>query len=219
MKNNGPLQTEFLGRTRHAAAFPLLASTHGSGVYSMTAISPYSTACHAFQKKVLLFSRLKTHSMFGPLQHDQIEEVLQTQVVGRIGCSADGETYVVPISYAYDGNFIYCHSYEGKKMAIMRKNPKVCFQVDNMRDMANWKSVIVQGNFEELLNQDEKAEAMHALLHRYLPLVSSVTTHLGKNWPFEPDDISEINGVVFRIAVIEKTGRFETSSQSPDLPG
>ena len=157
--------------------------------------------------------------MLGPLQLTQIEEVLQTQAVGRIGCSADGETYVVPISYAYDGNFIYCHSYEGKKLAIMRKNPKVCFQVDNMHDMANWKSVIVQGHFEEMLTQEEKSIAMHALLHRYLPLVSSVTTHLGKNWPFEPYDISEINGVVFRIAIIKKTGRFEASSQSPFLAG
>lgn len=157
--------------------------------------------------------------MLGTLEPAQIEEVLQTEIVGRIGCSTDGETYVVPISYAYDGRFIYCHTFEGKKTAMMRKNPKVCFQVDNMRDMANWKSVIAQGSFEELKTHDERAQAMHALLHRYLPLVSSVTTHLGKHWPFAPDDISEIKGVVFCIAVNEKTGRFETSGQSPYLPG
>lgn len=157
--------------------------------------------------------------MLGTLQPNEVEEVLQTEIIGRIGCNADGETYVVPISYAYDGSFIYCHTFEGKKTAIMRKNPKVCFQVDNMRNMANWKSVIVQGSFEELKTYEEKAKAMHALLQRYLPLVSSVTTHLGKHWPFGPDDISEIKGVVFRIAVKEKTGRFETSGLSPYLPG
>jgi uncharacterized protein len=157
--------------------------------------------------------------MLGTLQPAQIEEVLQTEIIGRIGCSAGGETYVVPISYAYDGSFIYCHTYEGKKTAMMRKNPNVCFQVDNMQDMANWKSVIAHGNFEELKTHEEKAQAMYALLNRYLPLVSSVTTHLGKNWPFGPDDISEIKGVVFRIAITGKTGRFENDSQSPYLPG
>lgn len=157
--------------------------------------------------------------MFGKLTTPQLDNLLQTQVIGHLGCSADGETYVVPISYAYDGRFLYCHTFEGKKTAMLRKNPKVCFQVDAMQDMANWQSVVVQGDFEELKTHDEKADAMHALLHRYLPLVSSVTTHLGKNWPFAPDDINEIKGVVFRIAVREKTGRFETSSESPYLVG
>lgn len=157
--------------------------------------------------------------MLGILEPSQVEKVLQSEIVGHIGCSAEGETYVVPISYAYDGHFIYCHTYEGKKTAIMRKNPRVCFQVDNMRDMCNWKSVIARGNFEELTTHEERVKAMHALLHRYLPLVSSVTTHLGKHWPFSLEDINEIKGVIFRIAVYEKTGRFEVSGQSPNLPG
>ena len=83
--------------------------------------------------------------MLGILSPSKIEEVLKTQLVGRIGGSWNGETYIIPISYAYDGNYIYCHTTEGKKTAIMRKNARVCFQVDEMKDMANWKSVIVQG--------------------------------------------------------------------------
>jgi nitroimidazol reductase NimA-like FMN-containing flavoprotein (pyridoxamine 5'-phosphate oxidase superfamily) len=72
--------------------------------------------------------------MLGNLQAHQIEDVLKNQLVGRIGCSLNGETYIVPISYAYDGDYIYCHTSEGKKTAIMRNNPKVCFQVDEMKD-------------------------------------------------------------------------------------
>jgi hypothetical protein len=41
--------------------------------------------------------------MIGELQPQQIEEVLNSQVVGRIGCHAEEETNIVPISYAYDG--------------------------------------------------------------------------------------------------------------------
>jgi nitroimidazol reductase NimA-like FMN-containing flavoprotein (pyridoxamine 5'-phosphate oxidase superfamily) len=37
--------------------------------------------------------------MFGKLNHDQIEEVLKNQFIGRIGCHADGITYVIPVSY------------------------------------------------------------------------------------------------------------------------
>jgi uncharacterized protein len=157
--------------------------------------------------------------MLGTLNHLQTEDLLKSQLVGRIGCHAGGETYVVPISYAYDGKYIYCHTQEGKKTAMMRKNPQVCFQVDEMKDMANWKSVIVQGSFEELKNKADISHAMRTLLHRYLPVVSSATTHLGKLWPFQPDDISEIDGVVFRIEVKEKTGRFESGAESPAMAG
>lgn len=157
--------------------------------------------------------------MLGNLPSLQIEEVLKSQLVGRIGCSLNGETYIVPISYAYDGTYIYCHTSEGKKTAIMRQNPRVCFQVDEMRDMANWKSIVVQGLFEELKSKDERRMGMQTLLNRYLPVISSVTTHIGEHWPFHPDDVTEMNGVVFRIVVKEKTGRFESTVQSPNIPG
>ncbi|MGZ3859312.1 MAG: pyridoxamine 5'-phosphate oxidase family protein [Flavisolibacter sp.] len=157
--------------------------------------------------------------MLGTLQPTEIEELLRSGMVGRIGCHADGETYVVPISYAYDGQYIYCHTQEGKKAHMMRKNPKVCFQVEVMKDMANWKSVIVQGRFEELTGKADRDIAMQALVNRYLPVISSVTTHLGKDWPFHSGNLSEIRGLVFRIAADEKTGRFESGTQSPDIPG
>lgn len=156
--------------------------------------------------------------MLGTLSPEQIEDVLKNTVIGRIGCYADGETYIVPISFVYDGTAIICHAYEGKKMAMMRKNPRVCFQVDEMSDMANWRSVMLQGRFEELTDKEGRNKGMQALLNRYLPVVSSVTTHLGKHWPFNPEDTSEIDGVVFRIVVQEKSGRFESTSYSPTLP-
>ncbi|MDB5253585.1 MAG: pyridoxamine 5-phosphate oxidase family protein [Flaviaesturariibacter sp.] len=158
--------------------------------------------------------------MFGELTSHQIDAFLKNQLVGRIGCSsAAHETYVVPISYAYDGNAIICHTHEGKKAELMRQNPNVCFEVDDLTDMGNWKSVIVQGRFEELVDRQERHRAMTVLLNRYLPMISSVTVHLGKYWPFPPDDTGEIEGVVFRIAVREKSGRFESNHQSPAFPG
>jgi uncharacterized protein len=157
--------------------------------------------------------------MLGILQSNEIESVLKSQIVGRLGCSADGETYIVPVSYAYDGMYIYWHSEEGKKTQMIRKNPKVCFEVDELKNMASWKSVVIQGESEELKDQQERNYAMQALLDRYLPILSSVTTHLGAPWPFHTDDLSQIDGVIFRIKVKEKTGRFESDVQSPPLPG
>lgn len=157
--------------------------------------------------------------MLGTLSSEIIEEVLKSSLVGRIGCHADAETYVVPISYAYDGTYIYCHTHDGKKTAMMRKNPGICFQTDEMKDMANWKSVIIQGKFEEVTEAADRSAAMQTLLNRYLPIISSVTTHLGEHWPFQSDNVTDITGIIFRIVIKEKSGRYESSKESPHIVG
>lgn len=153
--------------------------------------------------------------MIGQLNQEQIEALLNDQLIGRIGCHADGVTYVVPISYAYDGQCIYAHAREGMKLKMMRKNPAVCFEVDDTRDMDNWQSVIAWGDFEELDEPAARTEALQILNNRILPLRSSVTTHLGSAWPFSADELNEVDGIVFRIRLKEKTGRFETSGETP----
>ena len=149
--------------------------------------------------------------MIGILNLQQIEEVLKKQVVGRLGCNYGGTVYVVPISYAYDGEYIYVHTREGMKMDIMRKNPDVCFQTDVMQNMGNWQSVIAWGKFEELEDGIDRNHALQMLNDRILPLITSETVHLSPLWPFQPDQ-SSIEGIVFRIHVSKKTGRFENYS-------
>ena len=157
--------------------------------------------------------------MLGKLSELQIERFLQSQIVGRIGCHANGETYVVPISYAYDGTYIYAHTYEGKKLDMMREEPRICFEVDTLRDLSEWKSVIGWGEFEELKDPDERKHALQILMDRNLPILSSVTMHLSADWPFHSDDTDYTDGVVFRIKLVDKTGRFETNVASPAFAG
>jgi uncharacterized protein len=156
----------------------------------------------------------KFESMIGKLTESQIEELLHAQLIGRIGCHNNGTTYIVPVSYAYDGTYVYVHSQEGMKTEFMRTNPSVCFQVDNLQDLANWQSVIAWGTYEELPDGPARSHAIDTLLKRRLPIVSSVTTHLGATWPFSSEGETKVEGIVFRIALKEKTGRFESTSYS-----
>lgn len=99
-----------------------------------------------------------------PLDCPEIEAFLNRQVVGRIGCHVDGRTYVVQVIYAWDGGCIHVLSIEGRKIEMMRANPNVCFEVDEYRSGGGWRSVIVEGVFEEL--DGEAAGAAVALLVR-----------------------------------------------------
>src|SRR4030095_581230 len=127
---------------------------------------------------------LKSFNMFGNISLEEIEDVLHSQLLGRIGCHADNITYIVPISYAYDGKYIYAHTQEGMKVDIMRKNPQVCFEVENMSNMGNWKSVICWGEFEEVTQEADRQKALEKLQERILPSFPSATTKLSPSWPF-----------------------------------
>lgn len=147
--------------------------------------------------------------MFGVLDEAGIEKVITENFIGRLGFQSGGKTFILPISYAYDGKGIYAHSREGLKISIMRENPDVCFQIDTMKDMADWKSVLLWGMFEELTNEKDRNIAIQNLMNRKLPLIASETVKLSPEWPFHTGDTSTIGGIFFKINITEKTGRYE----------
>jgi len=61
----------------------------------------------------------------------QIEEILSKAKFLRLALS-DAETpYVVPMAFGYEKNAIYLHSSQkGKKIEILKKNSRVCFEAD-----------------------------------------------------------------------------------------
>ena len=54
----------------------------------------------------------------------------------------------------------------GMKIEIMRKNPNVCFEVDEMKSFTNWKSVIAWGEYQELSDQRDRFTAISLFADR-----------------------------------------------------
>ncbi len=147
--------------------------------------------------------------MLGALSSHEVEHLLASAWVARLGLHADGLTYVVPISYAYDGHAVYAHSNEGLKLRLLHANPSVCVEVDEVDGLFNWKSVIAWGRFEEL-HGDAAREAMHLIMRRFAAPVAeqgSVPTH----WRPSPEEADESTpcAVAYKIVLERKTGRFE----------
>jgi len=151
--------------------------------------------------------------MLGTLTEQQINNVLHSQVIGRIGCSTREKMYVVPVTYAFHEGYIYAHSKDGQKIATMRKNPDVCFQVDAMENMTNWRSVIVWGKYEELKTEAEQKAGMKVLTDRLIPFLTSETVRPSAGWSHPPEIVEKgYRAVAYRIKILEKTGRFEKSA-------
>jgi len=156
--------------------------------------------------------------MFGIMNQEEIEELLKQQLIGRIGCHSDSVTYIVPISYAYDGHSVFAHTLEGMKISMMRKNTHVCFEVDVQQNAENWKSVICWGTFKELVDPEERKDALVKLHTRSFSKSNSATARLSSTWPFVPRNVNDIEGIVFRIQLHKKTGKFESNSYAPFIP-
>jgi uncharacterized protein len=171
--------------------------------------------------------------MWGDLDKSQIDDFLKSQLIGRLGCSDGNKVYVVPITYAYNNGYIYGHTKDGLKIQMMRNNPNVCFEIDWMKDMSNWKSVIVYGTFEELKGEDANngleilmKSIMHNLDRKSSPTGVSGNDNLGiQNFAFQHsflspflhsknNEIFEI--VVYRIKVNESTGKFGDDESTAD---
>ena len=147
--------------------------------------------------------------MLGDLNPDQIETLLTNEAIGRIGCSNNGITYVVPITYVYDDGYVYAHSKEGMKIQMMRLNPMVCFEIDKMDDHANWQSVVAWGRYEELKGNDQKM-GLQKLISKF-----SLTTSSETSMPSHEDgdahqnNAGQYKAIIYRIKLLEKTGKYE----------
>ena len=94
---------------------------------------------------------------------------------------ADGMPYSVPLSLARtDENTFYFHcAIEGKKLDILRTNPRVCLNaVSKCKPTVGpkdgsftleFKSAIAFGKAEMVTDDEEKREALRAICQRFLP--------------------------------------------------
>jgi nitroimidazol reductase NimA-like FMN-containing flavoprotein (pyridoxamine 5'-phosphate oxidase superfamily) len=147
--------------------------------------------------------------MLGELNETQINNLLLSQAIGRIGCVNGKLPYIVPVTYVFDGKDIYGQTHEGTKLDIMRRNPNICFQVDTILNMANWQSVVVFGTFRELKGK-AATKARDYLYNRVLPLMTSSTIHSHEHQVLSKvDDSSRIKPLMYQIKIKTKTGRFE----------
>ena len=130
-------------------------------------------------------------------------KLLEEIKIGRMGCCLNDAPYVIPIHYFFDGKHIYVHSLPGRKIEMLRANPNVCLQVDEIKDEYNWRSVIVFGRYEELTAVAEHDTAL-AMLFRHMPHLTPVEAGMSRQ---------SVQSIVFRIKPDQITGVCEQWSE------
>ncbi len=149
--------------------------------------------------------------MLGILNESEIAEVLQNNLLGRIGCNDGTLTYVVPVSFVFMVDHILCHSHEGMKIQMMRSSPEVCFEVDEIKNYSNWKCVIAWGRYEELTDNKEITEARQYFSEEMLDLKVSETALPPESQPerWHNQAPGHKTSIYYRIRFSSVSGRFE----------
>lgn len=151
--------------------------------------------------------------MVGALSPLEIDEFLDNQLFARLGCHFEGKTYVVPISFARHEDKLFGQTSLGLKIEMMRGNPEVCVELDEVHDLTNWRSVIVTGRYEELSGLDA-ARAAGLMIDKYGPIFEELSSaaRRGRNVTPPPLGAERIPQVAYCIHILEKSGRYETTT-------
>jgi nitroimidazol reductase NimA-like FMN-containing flavoprotein (pyridoxamine 5'-phosphate oxidase superfamily) len=135
------------------------------------------------------------------LSDSEIAELLRRTGYGHLACARGGEPYVVPVHFAYDDGDIYVYTTEGKKFEIIKENPRVCLQAEQVKDNQHWLSVIVDGEAVQIVDEQERERAMKLITAVNPTLTPAVSVHWMDNW------VRENIEVIYRIHPLRVSGR------------
>lgn len=88
------------------------------------------------------------------MRTEEMVRFLETQSTGVLGLSTSGDPYLLPLSFAFDGEsslfFTYLRGTESQKETLTEQASTGRFLVYAAETMFNWRSVLLSGRFEKV---------------------------------------------------------------------
>jgi nitroimidazol reductase NimA-like FMN-containing flavoprotein (pyridoxamine 5'-phosphate oxidase superfamily) len=136
-----------------------------------------------------------------------LEEILRGAIICRMAMMDGDLPYIIPFNYGYKEGCLYIHSApDGKKIDLLRKNKRVCFEVEDTIEITKgelacdwstrYRSVVGYGNVEILSDEDSKQHGLEVIMaqHGAPELVE-----------FNPKNINRM--VILKLTITSMTGK------------
>lgn len=134
--------------------------------------------------------------------------LLERNRVGRIAFADGPRVDVQPVHYVVHDGWIYGRTSEGAKLYALKQNWLVAFEVDEIDDLFEWRSVVVHGGFYRL-----DPEGTAADVARWETALAELRTVLPET--FTDADPVPYRSVLFGIAMQEVSGRAASARRHP----
>lgn len=121
--------------------------------------------------------------------------------VGRLAYTLHDKVDIVPLNYAYENGWLYGRTSPSEKLITLHQHRWVAFEVDEVEDWFEWRSVVVRGSLYQLTEDIAEPQVRdHAVevLRRCMPAT------------FADDDPVGFRTVLFGIHIDSMTGRGST---------
>lgn len=129
------------------------------------------------------------------------KRILARNHVGRLAYAFHDTVDIIPLHYAYEEGWLYGRTSPGQKLATLHHHRWVAFEVDEIDDWFEWRSVVVRGAFYQLtedLADPEVREHAVEVLRQVIPAA------------FTDADPVPSRTVLFRIHIDSMSGRRAT---------
>ena len=138
----------------------------------------------------------------------EIRELLHKVGYGHLGFIYEGKPSVIPMHYYLEGTDIYLFTTEGMKTYGMDVNPEICLQVEEIHGSLHWRSVIVKGRAERLIDRAE-IERVTKLIKEQNP---TLTPAINRTWVDAWGRADVV--VIYRISHYQMSGRMTNGVNS-----
>jgi nitroimidazol reductase NimA-like FMN-containing flavoprotein (pyridoxamine 5'-phosphate oxidase superfamily) len=136
----------------------------------------------------------------------EMEEFIKQTKICRLALVDKDKPYIIPMSFGFDWPHLYFHSaLEGRKIDIIKLNPNVCFEFDELikinkeKEACDWgmdfKSVIGEGKAVLVEDFKEKTHALDVIMAQYS----------SRGFTF-PRETMEKTGVI-KVTITQMTGK------------
>ncbi|HEY88314.1 MAG TPA: pyridoxamine 5'-phosphate oxidase family protein [Thermoflexia bacterium] len=148
------------------------------------------------------------------MDQTQIDEIIESCAVCRLGLAKDNVPYIVPLSFGYDGENIYFHTaLAGQKIEYLVANARVCLEFErNVRIIphpsspCSWsvafQSVICFGEAAEITDPEEMVAALNSIMRHYS----------GREWKIAPSKLSALR--TWRVRITAWHGKQSPAERS-----
>lgn len=138
---------------------------------------------------------------------EEIQKVLENNQLCRIALSDGDNPYVLPVNFGYRDNRLFIHSAtEGKKLDIIKRNNKVCFEIsDSISSITTekacgfgtrYRSVIGTGRIKIVTDYRKKIQGLDAIMYQ----------HSKKNgWTYKESEVKKM--VILEIEIESLSGK------------
>ncbi|WP_276168142.1 pyridoxamine 5'-phosphate oxidase family protein [Zobellia alginiliquefaciens] len=153
------------------------------------------------------------------MTQDDCIKFLSNHCIGHLAYIAGKSPFIVPVTYYYDkeNKCLISYSGEGHKVESMRRYSEVALQVEEVTAIHNWRSVMVNGTFEELKGATAK-KYLHTFangVQDFLKRVEGAKVDYIKDFSSKME--SETAPVVYCIHISDIIGKYRVTDEEVDV--